>query len=242
MLKMTKVLVLVGAVVAFGCGAALADAGIGAKWKAKKVIANLVTAYEGDPNNIKDTFNKPTQPKSDCIFKTGTIKIKAGKEASLKIVGMECPKGTPYNGSICAHTKALSTIANQELDKDNNVISDPNSTPPLECVSSGLHLEGKANYAAGAAQVLTCTDGKCKGTLAQVTSDPCPTVDKISQLLEVTVYDGGDLLDIPVSGSNLKTCCGEGEYVAGGIPALAPPCATSTQQPFAVMGTYLQGE
>jgi hypothetical protein len=147
--------------------------------------------------------------------------------------GVEC-SGTPFTGNLCAHTKALSTIMDEDLDK--NDVSTPKTC------TSGIPIEGDVNFSTGNIGLVACVDGKCQGTLAAVLADPCPDVDKVSQLSRVEVFDGDESATVSVLGTNLRACCGTGQTVVGGTLASgSAPCNASSQEPFAEMGTAIQG-
>jgi hypothetical protein len=254
MLKMTRVLLAIGVAVTLAYAtSAFADAGMWAKWKAKTIKADLVQSYQGDDG----TLGVPNTPNADptsskCIFQKGKAILKMGKDTKIILKGVEC-NGQLFTGSLCAHTKALSTIASHEYDELGNgtavnCYSDPNETQDLA---------GTTTYASGAVGTVLCSKpGKCKGFLGTVTTDPCPAVDKISMLREVEVFDDDVIGGKFISGATLKSCCGPGEVMAGPIGVAAADedgegnpspgiCSSGdglAQRPFAAMGTYNVGQ
>jgi hypothetical protein len=243
MFKVARFVVAMAMVVAFGYSTAQAGSGFGdpnwagvwPKAKAKKVQGDMVQAY-----TYSSGLNVPAQTSSTkCTFlQSGKFKVQTDKDVSIQLQGVTCDpnQAVPFTGELCAHTKAISTVAKVTIDKDGVETTQT-------CVSGGGDLAGKTNYASGQVGTISCTDGKCKGTLGAVTEDPCPTVPKISQLVAVEVFDGPYLVDAPVSGSHLKSCCGPGQMVADSISAsLFAPCSTSPgseQEPMAEMGTLM---
>jgi hypothetical protein len=216
--------------------------GVPAKTKAKKVQANLVPAMypadtgrgTGDDEGDDPAFLDTATPRSNCIFDAGKVKLQVGKDASVKIKGVRCG-GTPYSGSLCAHSKILSSIMSEEIDKSGN-------STPVVCNSTAGDIAGDMNFVTGNHGLLTCSAGSCEGTLPPVTTDPCPDVDKVTAVRRFEVFDGPDFANIPVLGTNLKACCGPGQTLVGGILASgAAPCNTSTQDVMAELGTINHG-
>jgi hypothetical protein len=221
--------------------------GVKASFKAKKVAGDLIPAFAPDDtgsNNGEDhdggdanaAFNEPGSPRqSSCEFAKGSVKIQVGKNASVKVSGVVCG-GTPYSGQLCAHVKALSTIANEEIDKDGN-------STPKSCISGiAGDVAGRVNWVTSQVGLLTCTAGKCAGTLPPVTTDPCPDVDKITEIRRVDVMNGPDMASTVVLGTTLKACCGPRQTVVGPAQASAfAPCDTSTQDVMATMGNVTHG-
>ncbi len=218
--------------------------GIPAKAKAGKVQGNLVQSYHptdtgpgtGDDENDSAALNDAAVQSSACTFESGKFKSQVGKDTSVSLKGVKCG-GTPFTGALCAHTKVLSTIMTEDIDKAGA------STPKTCPVPVVLNAAGLVNYVSGNVGSLACTAGACSGTLPNVATDPCPDVDKVTELRRLEVFDGNDSLSGTVLGTTLKVCCGPTQTIAGGIPAAgAAPCNTSTQKVLAEMGTVVQGE
>lgn len=223
-------------------GAPAFGLGIPAKAKAGKVQGNLVPAYKpstgsgtGDDENDSPAFLSTASERSTngCIFTQGKFKAQVGKDAAVQLKGVTC--GTmPYTGQLCAHTKILSTIMDEEIDKTG-------ASAAKTCVSV-VHIEGKMNFVTGNIGLLTCTDGTCKGTLPVVTTDPCPDVDKVTELRRLEVFDGPDKASVVTLGTTLAACCGAGQTTVGSTAVSATaPCTTSTQDVMGEMGTITQG-
>lgn len=216
--------------------------GIPAKTSAKKILGNLVPAFyptvagrgHGDDESDTPSLIAVGAPRSACTFKQGKFKMLVGKDVQIQLSTVTCG-GTPVTGSLCAHTKLVATIMSDEIDK-NGVVT------PVTCPSTGGNIEGKMNFVTGNVGTITCAAGTCSGTLPVVTADPCPAVDKVSEVRRVEVFDGPDLGAIVVLGSTLSACCGPGQTAAGGISINGvAPCTTSTQDVMAGMGTIVQG-
>lgn len=216
--------------------------GVPAKTKAKKVQANLVPAVypadtgrgTGDDEGDDPAFLDTATFRSNCTFDSGKVKLQVGKDASVKMKGVKCG-GTPYTGSLCAHSKIVASIMSEEIDKAGN-------STPVVCNSSAGDIAGDVNFVTGNHGLLTCSAGSCEGTLPAVTTDPCPDVDKLTEVRRFEVFDGPDSLTLSVLGTNLKACCGPGQTLVGGIGVSAsPPCNTSTQDVMAEMGTIVHG-
>jgi hypothetical protein len=73
-----------------------------------------------------------------------------------------------------------------------------------------------------------------------VLADPCPAVDKVSELKKVEVFDGDDFASTTILGSTLAVCCGPGQTTVGSA-APGAPCTTSTQDVMGEMGIVTQG-
>jgi hypothetical protein len=216
--------------------------GIPAKTQAKKILGNLVPTFyptgagrgHGDDENDSPALIAAAAPRSACTFKQGKFKMLVGKDVQVQLTTVTCG-GTPFSGTLCAHTKLVSTIMSDEIDK-NNVAT------PVICPSTGGNIEGKMNFVTGNVGTISCAAGSCSGTLPVVTTDPCPAVDKVSEVRRVEVFDGPDLGSLTVLGSVLSACCGPGQTAAGpiGVSGVAP-CTTSTQDVMGEMGTIVQG-
>lgn len=232
----------------FGTAVALAappaqGIGVPAKTTAKKIQGDLVPAVypaaksrgtgddEGDDPAILDT----PLLRSNCTFDSGKFTVQAGKNAVVQLTNVRCG-GFVYNGSLCAHTKTLSTIVDEEIDKNG-------FSTPVSCISpASTETAGTVQFVTGNVGLITCTKGKCKGTLPPVAADPCPDVDKMGELRRVEVFDGPDIGQAIIQGATLSACCGPGQTTVGPIPvSLSPPCDTSTQDVMAEMGYVTQG-
>jgi hypothetical protein len=217
-----------------------AQVGVSAKLKAKKVQGNLVPAFSpmGAPGTGNDDQDSPailqtTEARTNCTFDSGKFKMQVGKDGSIKMKGVTCG-GMPFTGTLCAHTKVLSSIMNSEIDKDG-------MSSAKTCITNAMDVAGKTNWSSGNVGTLTCSAGKCDGTLPVVTTDPCPDVDKVAELRAVEVFSGPDLATQVVMGTTLKVCCGPGQKIAGPIVP-GSPCDVSTQDAIAEMGTVTQGQ
>lgn len=233
--------VCVGAAVAFAAPAAQ-GIGISTKTKAKKVQGDLVPAYSpadtgsgtGDDENDNPALLDTPVLRGNCTFEAGKFKLQVGKDAAVKLKGVTCG-GTPYSGSLCAHTKTMATITDEEIDKEGN-------STPASCISPALtETAGTQQFVTGNVGLITCTDGTCQGTIPPVATDPCPDVDKVTELRRFEVFDGPDSGTLTYSGVTLKTCCGPGMTVAGFLPPIGAPCNTSTQDVMGEMGYIVQG-
>ena len=240
---MRRLVLVVGigaALVLSGSLARAVDIGIPSKFKAKKVQGNLVPAFmtpagsgHGDDESDMPAFIAVATPRTNCTFDSGKFKAQAGSDISVKLKGVTCG-GVAVNGSLCAHSKVYSTVANVEIDKDGN-------TTAKMCVSNGTHTEGLINFVTGSIGLLSCSDGSCSGTLPTVTMDPCPDVDKVAELRRLEVFSGPDKAVISVLGTTLTACCGPGQTVIGGAGVGGTaPCNTSTQDVFAEIGNAVQ--
>lgn len=230
------------------CGLALTMAGtsafglgIPAKAKAGKVQGNLVPAYApsdtgpgtGDDEGDDPAFLDTAVQSGSCTFTQGKFKAQVGKEASVQLKGVICG-GMPYSGQLCAHTKQMATIMDEEIDKTG-------ASSAKTCTST-IPIEGLMNFSTGNIGLITCTDGTCKGTLPVVTSDPCPDVDKVSELRRFEVFDGPQKASITTLGTTLAACCGAKQTTVGANAVSGTaPCNTSTQQVLGEMGTITQG-
>lgn len=230
-----------GLALAIGSGPAF-GLGIPAKAKAGKVQGNLVPAYNpqdtgsgtGDDENDSPAFLDTAEQRGACTFTQGSFKAQVGKEASVKMKGVTCG-GTPYTGQLCAHTKQMATIMDEEIDKTG-------ASSAKVCTSTGGPIQGKINFSTGNIGLITCAAGSCAGTLAVVTTDPCPDVDKVSELRRFEVFDGPDKGTLTVLGTQLTACCGPSQTAVGSISVNGiAPCNTSTQDVLGEMGTITQG-
>ena len=221
--------------------------GVGAGAKAKKVQGDLVPALapsdtgsgtgddEGDDPAFLDTgvFRS-----ASCTFDAGKFKAQLGKDAAVKMKGVTCG-GTPYNGQLCAHIKALSTIMSEDIAKDG-------TSSAVTCNSTGGDIAGKMNFVTINIGSLTCSDGSCSGTLPVVTADPCPGTDKVTEIRRVEVFDGNAKAVINSLGTNLSACCGPGQTTVGpaSVSGVAPcnSAPGNTQDVLGEMGTITQGE
>jgi hypothetical protein len=242
-MKKLGTFVAIGMGVVFVSASAYGQLGIPAKLKASKVQGNLVPSYHpldtgagtGDDENDSPAFLDTAVQSGNCMFTQGKFKAQVGKDAAVQLKGVVCG-GVPADGiMLCAHTKDLSTIMNEDIDKTG-------ATAAKTCLSGTTHLEGKVNFSTGNFGSLTCVAGTCKGTLAVVATDPCPDVDKVAEVRRLEVFDGNDSAVIPVMGTNLSACCGSTQTVVGPVAASSvAPCNTSTQQVMAEIGTVTQG-
>jgi hypothetical protein len=240
-MKKLGMLTVFGMALAFTGSQAFA-LGVAAKAKAGKVQGNLVPAYSpqdtgsgtGDDENDSPALQDVAVQRSPCTFLQGKFKQQLGKDSAVQLKGVECG-GTPVTGQLCAHTKQLATIMNEEIDKTG-------ASAAKTCTSGMVSIEGKINYSTGNIGLITCTAGTCKGTLQVVTADPCPDVDKVSELRRFEVFDGPDKASIVTLGTTLAACCGPGQTTVGGIGVGGvAPCNTSTQDVLGEMGTITQG-
>jgi hypothetical protein len=239
---MTKIGLLAACATAFTLAAPPAfGLGIGSKAKAGKVQGNLVPAYyptgsgrgTGDDENDSPAIIGTAAQRGACTFTQGKFKAQVGKDAAVQLKGVTCG-GTPYTGNLCAHTKNLSTIMDEEIDKTG-------ASSAKICNSSGGPIQGKINFSTGTIGLIACTAGTCKGTLPTVLADPCPDVDKVSEIRRVEVFDGPDKASQVVLGSTLAVCCGPTQTMVGPITPSGAPCNTSTQDVMGEMGTITQG-
>jgi hypothetical protein len=233
-----------GTAAAFVASAASAQIGIPAKLKAGKVQGNLVPAYypsdtgagtgddEGDSPAFQDTG---VQSSANCQFTQGKFKAQVGKDAAVALKGVTC-SGTPFTGSLCAHTKILATIMTNDVAKDGT------PGPALPCNTTAGDISGKQNFVTGNIGHLTCTAGSCAGTLPVVTADPCPASDKVAEIRRLEVFDGPDEASQAILGTTLAVCCGPHETLVGNAAPSGLPCSTSTQHVLAEEGTVTQGQ
>ena len=85
------------------------------------------------------------------------------------------------------------------------------------------------NYVTGNIGLLTCSAGVCSGTLPVVTSDPCPAVDKVSEVKDKFV-PGGWFKGKKEEVTRLTKV--KGGKVAVGVPArLREPREPSSEDP-----------
>jgi hypothetical protein len=237
-----------GLMLAFVAGGVLVVApmthaiGIGAKHKAKKVQGNLVQAYNtsltgpgtGDDEGDSPAILAPAVPRSGCTFDSGKFKLQVGKDATVKMKGVQCG-GTPFTGTLCAHSKILATIMDEEIDKEG-------TATPVMCNSTAGDIAGNVNFVTGNIGTLTCTAGSCEGTMPVVTTDPCPGVDKVAEVRRFEVFDGPDMASSVVMGTSIAACCGPTQTFVGPLTVSGTaPCNTSTQDVLAEMGTVTQG-
>lgn len=253
------------AMLAFGmAGALIASAasagplGIPAKLKAGKVQGNLVPAYypvngsmntsgTGDDEDDSPALNQPAgQRSNNCTFTQGKFKAQVGKDAAVALKGVTCG-GTAFTGTLCAHTKVLATIMNEDIDKTG-------ATAGATCTTTAGDIAGNTNFVTGNIGTLNCSAGSCSGTLPTVIADPCPATDKVAELRRLEVFDGPAQGSAVVLGTSLKVCCGPKQTFVGGIPSTTnvggTPCAASTttdeanggtQDVLGEMGTVTQG-
>ncbi len=239
---MTKVGLLAACATAFTLAAGPAfGLGIGSKVKAGKVQGNLVQAYystgagsgHGDDESDSPALLGTAAQRGACTFTQGKFKAQVGKDTAVQLKGVTCG-GMPYSGQLCAHTKNLSTIMDEEIDKTG-------ASSAKVCNSTGGPIQGKINFSTGTIGLITCAAGTCKGTLATVLTDPCPDVDKVSEIRRIEVFDGDDMASQTVLGSTLAVCCGPTQTMVGGIAPSGAPCNTSTQDVMGEAGTVTQG-
>src|SRR5579862_8364185 len=211
-MKRLVTMLALGTAVAFVGSAAHAQLGIPAKLKAGKVQGNLVPAYnpsdtgpgtgddEQDSPSFLDTAVLSSSLGHNCMFTQGKFKAQVGKDAAVALKGVTCG-GNAYTGQLCAHTKILSSIMNEDIAKDGT------PGPTLQCNTTGGDIAGKQNWVTGNVGQLTCTAGSCSGTLPVVTADPCPAVDKVSEIRRLEVFDGPDQTTQTILGTALSACC-----------------------------------
>jgi hypothetical protein len=240
-MKKLTVLGVCGVALGFAVSAAF-GLGISAKLKSKKVQGDLVPAYypqssgsgTGDDEGDSPALLGTAVQRGACTFSAGKFKLQQGKDGQVQLTGVTCG-GTPYSGQLCAHTKQLATIMDEDLDKT--------GASTAKTCTSGIPIQGKINFSTGNIGSLTCSNGTCKGTLPVVTTDPCPDVDKVSELRRVEVFDGNDKASITTMGTTLAACCGPNQTTVGGISVSGTaPCNTSTQDVMAEMGIVTQGQ
>ncbi len=235
--NLTKIVFAVGLAAVMVAPAAFGTS-LPGKLKAGKVQGNLVPAFKpqdtgsgtGDDENegANAAFLDTSVQRSACTFTGGKFKAQVGKDATVKLKGVDCGSG-PFTGSLCAHTKILSTITSE----------DRLGNPEFCDGGPAGNIAGDLNFVTGNIGVISCADGKCDGTLQQVTSDPCPDVDKVTELRRFEVFDGPDFVSFqPIPGGQfLKACCGPGQTIVGGVGVGGlSPCDTSTQDVMAEMG------
>ena len=240
MSQRTTIPMLVGLAVAL---APMAYAiGIPAGLKSTKMKGTLVPAFApqdsgsgtGDDEGDSPAFVDTAVARTGCTFTKGSYKIQVGKDASVQLAGVTCG-GTPVTGTLCAHTKVLATIMNEEIDASGG-------STAKACSSTAGDIAGLINWSSGNVGTITCTAGKCKGTLPTVATDPCPDVDKVAEVRRIEVFNGPDFANVPVLGTALKVCCGPHQTLVGGIsPSGSAPCNTSTQDVMGEAGTVTQG-
>ncbi|GIW39929.1 MAG: hypothetical protein KatS3mg076_0506 [Candidatus Binatia bacterium] len=137
---------------------------------------------------------------------------------------------------LCAQIEVLSTIMDEDIDKDGN-------STPKTCFAGSVAIHGKTNYSVSQVERIDCKKGNCKGVLGITTGsgDPCPDVDKVTEVRHVRVADGPTISSKTIFGNTLKACCFEGSVVAGGFTPDNPDCTTVDQDLLAEMGTVTQG-
>jgi hypothetical protein len=248
------------ALVAFGTSEAFAI-GVSAKFKAKKYQADLVPAMScattdssidcdtsivvgqilpapGGGNNV----TRSAANGNDCIFESGTVKVILGKDTQVQLKGVACGAGTPKpfkeTGALCAHMATYSTFADEEIDKSGT------STPESCQVVPVGEVAGTSTYAVTqVGNAIACgKKGACKGVITQVVPDPCPGVDKITEIRRFEVFDGEQSGELVAAGQTIKACCGPGQEAYPGInigddPAKCP----NPQDILAVPGTVAHG-
>ncbi len=240
---MTKIGLAAACAAAFTLAAPQAfGLGISSKAKAGKVQGNLVQAYgpqdtgsgTGDDEGDDPAFLDTAVQRGACTFTQGKFKAQVGKETSIQLKGVTCG-GMPYTGQLCAHTKNLSTIMDEDIDKTG-------ASSAKVCNSTGGPIQGKINFSTGTIGLIACDEGTCKGTLPTVLADPCPDVDKVSEVRRIEVFDGPDKASQVVLGSTLAACCGPTQTMVGpaSVSGIAP-CNTSTQDVLGEAGTITQG-
>ncbi len=186
MKRLIRMWVLALAATGFSASPALAI-GMGPKAKGKKIGGDFAQAYEcgataTDSVDCQGTQLSPAATKSTCTLEGGKFKVQTGKDMFVLLKGVDCG-GTPP-AAVCIQVEGLSTIMDEDIDKDGN------STPET-CVFQGLNLEGTSNYSNIFVGDVACdAKGKCKGTVTSVSQDPCPDVDKVTEIRRVRVFDG----------------------------------------------------
>ncbi len=238
-------LALFGAAIVLAAPAAYAIS-VPYKAKAKSIQGTLVPAFKptdtgsgtGDDENegANAALQDPASARSACTFEQGQYKVQVGKDASVKLTGVSCG-GVPYTGNLCAHAKALATILNEDIDKTG-------ASTPKTCISGiAGDIAGQTNWVSANIGTVVCAAGKCKGTMPQVTSDPCPDVDKVSEYRRIEIFDGPGSGSLSIGGSTLSACCGAGQTMAGSINVngVGGCPAVPTQDVMGSGGTILQG-
>lgn len=174
------------AVSAFGATSALAVS-MGPKAKGKKVGGDFAQAYQcgasaTDPIDCEGTQLSPAAPKSTCTLDGGKFKVQTGKDMFVLLKGVDCGGASP--SAVCVQVEGLSTIMDEDRDKDGNLT-------PETCTFQSIPLEGTSSYSNIFVGDVTCdAKGKCKGTIPSVSQDPCPDVDKVTEIRRVRVFDG----------------------------------------------------
>ena len=186
MRRCIRLCVVALALSAFGATSALAIS-MGPKAKAKKVGGDFAQAYAcgasaTDPIDCQGTQLSPAATKSTCTLDGGKFKVQTGKDMFVLLKGVDCG-GTPPS-AVCVQVEGLSTIMDEDRDKDGNLT-------PETCTFQGLNLEGTSSYSNIFVGDVACdAKGKCKGTIPSITADPCPDVDKVTEIRRVRVFDG----------------------------------------------------
>ena len=126
-------------------------------------------------------------------------------------------------------------ITDEEIDKEGN-------STPVSCLSPvATETAGTQQFVTGNVGTIMCTDGSCQGTIPPVATDPCPSVDKVTELRRFEVFNGPAIGTLSYSGVVLKTCCGPGQTVAGFLPPATVPCTAPGQDVMGEMGYIIQG-
>ena len=218
--------------------------GISAKTKAKKITADLVPAYypagsgpgTGDDENDSPAILGTPVQRGKCTFDSGKVTLQAGKDTKVQLKNVKC-SGAPFSGSLCGHTKVLNTIMGLEADKKGTVTE-------TTCIGSAEagDTANTIQFVTGNIGTLSCSNGKCKGTLPPIATDPCPDVDKVSEVRRIEIFDGGAVGTVDILGNTIGACCGPNQTAAGPISvAISPACTGSTQDVMAEMGYINQG-
>ncbi len=240
-MKMRTLVVTAALAVLIAPAARAADVNFSAKAKAKGVQGDFVPAFrcasgvdQGEcAGNLlvgypAGNVTRSSTTAQDCKFEQGKFKVQAGKDGQAQLKGVTCAGGEPT--TLCAHVKGYTTIANQELDSKG-------MTSAETCTSGGLPIAGSSNYSTANVGILSCSKGTCKGTLTAVTADPCPTVDKVTNIDRVEVFDGGEDYSyeaLPGSGVFLGACCEAGVATPPGT------CTGPAQKVLALPGQMIQ--
>jgi hypothetical protein len=134
---------------------------------------------------------------------------------------------------LCSEETILSTIMDQER-------ADDGTLTPKSCIQT-VNVAGKSNYVISSIGFLSCKSGTCKAVLANNISgggDPCPDVDKVSEVRRMTVMDSYHVGEANVLGNTLRACCEPGAAAVGGAPIA---CGNTNQDVLAEMGNVVQG-
>jgi hypothetical protein len=242
---------------------------IGAKLKSNKVQGDLIPAYACVPDDPSVDCSGSLQVRScsdgtgpcgssadctaggtctvgavtkssaygrTCTFEKGTFKVQSGKATNVQLVKVSCT-GAPLPTELCAHVVQFTTIV------DRNIDSKGNATPTICNNPVAGDVAGTSSFAVAQRGTLTCsTKGTCKGVLPQSIIDPCPTVDKVYQVVRIDVFDGPVFASVNVGGgTTLQACCGRNQTViANVLTSDQPDCQGTTQDVLATSGTVLQ--